>query len=77
MNNQVFHRGNLKWIELHVHFNVTANPTAQWTAQQIAEAFPWDRAAEVLHQGSFLSVVRIIRGLVLIILKICMEKILY
>ena len=25
-----------------VHFNVTANPTAQWTAQQITEAFPFD-----------------------------------
>ena len=25
-----------------IHFNVTANPTAQWTAQQIVEAFPWD-----------------------------------
>ena len=24
-----------------LHFNVTANPTAAWTAQQIAEAFPW------------------------------------
>jgi hypothetical protein len=24
-----------------VHFNITANPTAQWTAQQITEAFPW------------------------------------
>jgi len=24
-----------------IHFNVTANPTAQWTAQQITEAFPW------------------------------------
>ena len=23
-----------------VHFNVTANPTAQWTAQQMVEAFP-------------------------------------
>ncbi len=23
-----------------VHFNVTANPTAQWTAQQVVEAFP-------------------------------------
>ena len=34
-----------------VHFNVTANPTAQWTAQQITEAFPWDGAAEVLHRG--------------------------
>ena len=25
-----------------VHFNVTQNPTAQWTAQQIVEAFPFD-----------------------------------
>jgi putative transposase len=25
-----------------LHFNVTANPTAEWTAQQIVEAFPWD-----------------------------------
>jgi putative transposase len=24
-----------------LHFNVTANPTATWTAQQIVEAFPW------------------------------------
>jgi putative transposase len=24
------------------HFNVTSNPTAAWTAQQIVEAFPWD-----------------------------------
>jgi hypothetical protein len=24
-----------------IHFNVTANPTAAWTAQQIVEAFPW------------------------------------
>jgi putative transposase len=27
-----------------VHFNVTANPTAQWSAQQIVEAFPEDTA---------------------------------
>jgi len=25
-----------------VHFNVTANPSAEWTAQQIVEAFPGD-----------------------------------
>jgi putative transposase len=25
-----------------VHFNVTANPTAEWTAQQVIEAFPYD-----------------------------------
>jgi len=27
-----------------VRVNVTANPTAQWTAQQIVEAFPFDTA---------------------------------
>lgn len=25
-----------------VHFHVTEYPTAQWTAQQVIEAFPWD-----------------------------------
>jgi hypothetical protein len=27
-----------------VHFNVTEHPTAQWTAQQVVEAFPWEKA---------------------------------
>ena len=31
-----------------VHFNVTSNPTAEWTAQQIIEAFPWDSAPRYL-----------------------------
>ena len=31
-----------------VHFNVTPNPTAEWTAQQIVEAFPWDTAPRYL-----------------------------
>jgi putative transposase len=31
-----------------LHFNVTANPTAEWTAQQIVEAFPWDEAPRFL-----------------------------
>jgi putative transposase len=26
------------------HFNVTEHPTAEWTGQQIIEAFPWDEA---------------------------------
>src|SRR5215470_16643908 len=31
-----------------VHFNVTEHPTAEWTAQQIIEAFPNDSAPEYL-----------------------------
>lgn len=26
-----------------LHFNVTAHPTSEWAAQQIGEAFPWER----------------------------------
>lgn len=31
-----------------VHFNVTAHPTAAWTAQQLVEAFPFDEAPKYL-----------------------------
>ena len=31
-----------------VHINVTEHPTAQWTAQQVVEAFPWDEAPRYL-----------------------------
>jgi transposase InsO family protein len=31
-----------------VHFHVTEHPTAQWTAQQVVEAFPWDEAPRYL-----------------------------
>ena len=30
------------------HFNITAHPTAQWTAQQVVEACPWDTAPRYL-----------------------------
>ena len=35
-------RRDLVWI------NVTANPTAEWVAGQITEAFPWDEAPHYL-----------------------------
>jgi len=31
-----------------IHFNVTAHPPSEWTAQQIIEAFPWDTTPRYL-----------------------------
>jgi putative transposase len=31
-----------------LHFGVTANPTSQWTSEQIRAAFPWDSAPRYL-----------------------------
>ena len=31
-----------------LHFAVTTNPTAEWTAQQLVEAFPWDSSPRYL-----------------------------
>ena len=31
-----------------IHFNVTENPTAEWTGQQIVEAFPWESSPRYL-----------------------------
>ena len=31
-----------------VHFNVTEHPSAEWTAQQMVDAFPWDTASRYL-----------------------------
>jgi hypothetical protein len=35
-------RRRLIWV------NVTANPTAEWIARQLTEAFPWDQAPRLL-----------------------------
>jgi len=39
-------RRELVWI------NVTTNPTAEWLAHQITEAFPWDRAPKYLVRAN-------------------------
>ena len=43
-----------------LHFAITEHPTAEWTARQITEAFPWDtaprhmvRARDGIHGGVF------------------------
>jgi putative transposase len=48
-----------------LHFNVTAHPTSEGTAQQMVEAFPWDHAPRYLlpdrdsvYEGSFRERVR-------------------
>jgi putative transposase len=33
-----------------VHFNITEHPTAEWTAQQVVDAFPDDTAPRWLHR---------------------------
>ncbi|TWT77301.1 Integrase core domain protein [Posidoniimonas polymericola] len=35
-----------------LHFNVTTNPTARWTAQQLTEAFPFDAAPRYLRRDN-------------------------
>jgi hypothetical protein len=35
-----------------LHFHITEHPIAQWTAQQVAEAFPWDTAPRFLVRTS-------------------------
>ena len=48
-------RRQLVWV------NVTANPTAEWVARQITEAFPWEEPPEYLvrdRDGIFGTIVR-------------------
>src|SRR6516164_9066439 len=42
-------RHRLNFVAAHPSWtNVTANPTAEWIARQITEAFPWDEAPRYL-----------------------------
>ena len=36
-----------------VHFNVTSNPSAEWTSQQVVEAFPWDTDPKYLLRDRY------------------------
>jgi len=38
-----------------VHFNVIANPSSQWTAQQIVEAFSFNTAPRYLFRDAMTS----------------------
>ncbi len=40
----ILHHGRRKVL----HFNVTEHPTAEWTTQQVVEAFPWETAPKYL-----------------------------
>ena len=44
-----------------VHFGVTQNPTAAWSAQQITEAFPWDEAPSYLVRDRHRTYGRVFR----------------
>ncbi len=46
-----------------LHFNVTSNPTAEWTAQQIVEAFPWELSARYLLREEVDPIRRTVRRL--------------
>ncbi len=43
------------------HFGVTTNPTAQWTAQQVTEAFLWDEAPRFLIRDRHRTYAQIFR----------------
>src|SRR5262245_60453172 len=56
------HRRNLlhRTAGPYMWVNVTAHPTADWIAQQISEAFPWDEAPRYLirdRDGAYGTVV--------------------
>ncbi len=40
-----------------IHFNVTANPTAAWAAQQLVEAFPWNETPQYLLRDTIFAII--------------------
>lgn len=46
-----------------VHYNVTEHPSAEWTARQVVQAFPWDTAPRyLLHDRDSIFGARFRRG---------------
>jgi len=41
-----------------LHFNVTENPAARWTTQQIIEAVPWSSAPKYLQESRDVEAIR-------------------
>ena len=44
----LYSSSSLTTVVAQFHFAVTSHPTAEWTARQLVQAFPWDSAPRLL-----------------------------